>query len=95
MMTKKRIPDYLKRIFDKDIDESKLNEGLVIFIFANRDTRTVTYTDIAEEFSLLRALHRMYIREEIQVKQSRIELIGSKSKRAVVKKKPEEMKPED
>lgn len=93
-MAKKKIPDYLLRIFEKNIDESKFNEAIVKFVLKNRDSASVTYTDIAEEFSLVKALHRMYLREEIQVKQSRIELIGSKVKTTSVKKKPEEKAPE-
>ncbi len=84
MMSKRKIPEHLISIFNKNIEEKKLNDAVVLFILDNKIGDSVVYQDISEEFALVMALHRLYKREIVCITESRVSKIVKKKK--VVKK---------
>ncbi len=75
MAKSRKIPEHLIKIFKNDLDEHKMNEAIVIFILDNNISDNVVYKDIADEFALVKALYRLYMREVVKVNESRISKI--------------------
>lgn len=71
-----KIPENLIVLFRKNsLSEIKLNEEIVRFVLSSRSEWTISFEDLAEQFSVIKALFRLWEREEVGIKQNRISTI--------------------